>query len=636
MDFVTRDALIAAMHAWVLEKTKPLGEILVAQGALRPERRALLEPLVNEHVRQHGDDPAQSLAAVGAATTTREALKSVGDDDLQFSLGHLSTAPTDPDRTSTYVGAPTSTGGRFRILRFEAAGGLGEVFLARDEELHREVALKQIKNEHVHSQDQRSRFVVEAEITGGLEHPGIVPVYGLGHYDDGRPYYAMRFIRGQSLKDAIKKFHQAEGPGRDPTARSLALRQLLRRFLDVCNAIQYAHDRGVLHRDLKPGNVMLGPYGETLVVDWGLAKVVGRPDPTLPEETLQPASGSDVAATMAGVAIGTLVYMSPEQARGDLDRLGPASDVYSLGATLYHLLTGQAPFQGADRAALKMQVIAGKFPPPRRVHSSVPTGLDAICRKAMALRPEDRYATVRELANDLEKWLADEPVPGESLATQVRRWFRKNPTVASWLFAMIFVDMHLAILRMASGMQDAGRSLYEDYFGTIFYLGILFQFWLISCFIFSIIDISVIWAGSGGSFRRIYRRVAWRSFRWTVKRYFILSTLIFIICLLSYVIFQLGLSKSTPNYPPGVQRPKQHATPPAFISPPGVQGPRQPSTPPAFIQTSTLAYYVKQGNAYAAKGESAKAVEAYQKAIDGYAKLVAAQPGARIRGRAGQ
>ena len=291
------------------------------------------------------------------------------------------------------VGAPTSSGGRFRILRFEAAGGLGEVYVAHDEELHREVALKQIKDEHADIQDRRSRFVVEAEITGGLEHPGIVPVYGLGHYDDGRPYYAMRFIQGESLKEAIKRFHQAEEPGRDPAARSLELRQLLRRFLDVCNAIQYAHDRGVLHRDLKPGNVMLGPYGETLVVDWGLAKVVGRPDPTLPEETLQPASGSDVAATVAGVAIGTPAYMSPEQARGDLDRLGPASDVYSLGATLYHLLTGQAPFQSTDRTALQAQVIAGEFPPPRQVHAGVPAGMDAICRKAMAREPQDRYAT---------------------------------------------------------------------------------------------------------------------------------------------------------------------------------------------------------------------------------------------------
>src|SRR5262245_6284111 len=172
MDFVTRDALIAAMNAWVLEKSKSLGEILVAQGALDPGDRALVEPMIARHIQVHGDDPAQSLAAVESAALLREALRSIADADLQFSLGHLGTASSDPDRTSTYVGAPTSSGGRFRILRFEAAGGLGEVYVARDEELHREVALKQIKDEHAHSQDRRSRFVVEAEITGGLEHPG--------------------------------------------------------------------------------------------------------------------------------------------------------------------------------------------------------------------------------------------------------------------------------------------------------------------------------------------------------------------------------------------------------------------------------------------------------------------------------
>jgi serine/threonine protein kinase len=162
------------------------------------------------------------------------------------------------------------------VLRPHARGGLGEVFVARDQELHREVALKEIQARHDDPRS-RSRFLLEAEVTGGLEHPGVVPVYGLGAYPDGRPFYAMRLIKGDSLKEAIGRFHQADVPGRDPGERRLALRGLLRRFVDVCNAVAYAHSRGVLHRDLKPSNVMLGPYGETLVVDWGLAKVVGRP-----------------------------------------------------------------------------------------------------------------------------------------------------------------------------------------------------------------------------------------------------------------------------------------------------------------------------------------------------------------------
>ncbi len=161
-------------------------------------------------------------------------------------------------------------------------------------------------------------------MTGGLEHPGIVPVYGLGTYGDGRPYYAMRFIRGDSLKEAIDQFHADAALQTEPGRRSLELRKLLRRFTDVCNAIDYAHSRGVLHRDIKPGNIIVGKHGETLVVDWGLAKPVGRVEPRSGsgERTLVPSSASGSADTLPGSALGTPAYMSPEQAEGDLEHLG--------------------------------------------------------------------------------------------------------------------------------------------------------------------------------------------------------------------------------------------------------------------------------------------------------------------------
>src|SRR5262249_40114765 len=158
----------------------------------------------------------------------------------------------DADRTASYaVGTATSDGQRFRVLRPHAKGGLGAVFVALDAELHREVALKQILDGHADDLTSRSRFLLAAEITGGLEHPGIVPVYGLGTYADGRPYYAMRFIKGDSLKEAADRFLADESLKGDPGRRSLELRKLLRRFIDVCNAIEYAHSRGVLHRDIK-------------------------------------------------------------------------------------------------------------------------------------------------------------------------------------------------------------------------------------------------------------------------------------------------------------------------------------------------------------------------------------------------
>jgi hypothetical protein len=207
MDFISRDALIAAMHAWVLDKRKPLGQVLLEQSALRPDAHALLEALVQKHLEMHGGDAEKSLAAVSSVGSVREELKQIADPDLQASLVHFSTMPGDGDdpyaTQATTIGVPTSTGLRFRVLRPHARGALGQVFVARDEELHREVALKEIQSRYADDPVSRSRFLLEAEITGGLEHPGIVPVYGLGTYADGRPFYAMRFIKGDKRGDVL-------------------------------------------------------------------------------------------------------------------------------------------------------------------------------------------------------------------------------------------------------------------------------------------------------------------------------------------------------------------------------------------------------------------------------------------------
>jgi serine/threonine-protein kinase len=304
----------------------------------------------------------------------------------------------------------------------------------------------------------------------------------------------MRFVKGESLESAIDRFHRGEPA--DPADRNLTFRQLLRRFTDVCNTIAYAHSRGVLHRDLKPANVMLGPYGETLLVDWGLAKSLGHRDARSAaahdEGTLVLRStstmfldltemmkhadevplASESHGTKAGTVLGTPAFMSPEQAAAQLDKVGPASDIYSLGAILYTLLAGRPPFQGSLADVLD-DVEAGQFPRPRVFQPRVHPALEAICLKAMSLSPEERYPTGRELAHDVERWLADEPVSAyrEPATATLRRWARKHQrlvlrSTAVLLAGVIGLSVALAIVinlnrRLASENQRLQRAAQE-------------------------------------------------------------------------------------------------------------------------------------------------------------------------------
>lgn len=321
---------------------------------------------------------------------------------------------------------PVSANSHYTDLKFLARGGLGEVFVARELELNREVVLKFIQRRHLADPESGTRFNMEVEVTSHLEHPGVVPVHGFGQTADGRPFYAMRYIRGQTLQQAIDEYHrQINLPA---SQRRLGLHRLLRHFCAACNTVAYAHNRGIVHCDIKPDNIMLGKFGETLVVDWGLALSVARDARARAsgEPTLRPRSGSDLESSGSGA--GTPPYMSPEQTPGSGMPIGPPSDVYSLGATLYRLLTGRMAFQGETPREIWEKVSRGQFPQPRELSPEVPPALEAICLKAMSLRPQDRYATALDLAADVEAWLADEPVSAydEPRAEQLARWARRH------------------------------------------------------------------------------------------------------------------------------------------------------------------------------------------------------------------
>lgn len=344
--------------------------------------------------------------------------------------------PSERVENSTIV-TPAAGGrrlGRYVSRSFHARGGMGEVWLFHDGTIGREVALKMLRRD---AGGARERFLAEAQITGQLEHPGIVPVHDFGIDDSGQPFYVMKFVRGRTLKQAIADYHAPASQLGE--ARQVQFVRLLQVIVDLCHAVAYAHSRGVVHRDIKPDNVMLGPYGETLLLDWGIAKLLCSPENSEPGSSASGASGQSDSGwvhasggassqTGEGTVMGTPSYMAPEMAEGRSERTDQRTDVYLLGSTLYEILSGKQPRQGSSRD--EMVELARSCPPPpaRKVFPGCSRPLEAVTSKAMSLRKEDRYPDAMALAADIERYLAGEPVSAcpESVWRRSWRWCRRH------------------------------------------------------------------------------------------------------------------------------------------------------------------------------------------------------------------
>jgi PAS domain S-box-containing protein len=296
---------------------------------------------------------------------------------------------------------------RYRISRVLGEGGMGTVTEAHDEHLDREVAIKALRPEKRRNVRTAARFQREARLTGQLQHPGIVPVYELTSPESPEPFYTMRLVRGRTLTEIIAAYHEKRLKGQ---AEPLEFVGLLNNFVAVCNTIAYAHSRGILHRDLKGDNIVVGDFGEAIVLDWGLAKRIGRTDETSATDASAEVidAMADPGLTQSGEVMGTPAYMAPEQAMGLLDQIDQRTDIYGLGAMLYEILTGRPPHVGQTTLEVLKLAQRSEILLPSELVPDVPPALEAVCMKALAREAAERYGTASELALEVNRWQDDQ------------------------------------------------------------------------------------------------------------------------------------------------------------------------------------------------------------------------------------
>ena len=399
-DFLDADQFIKVCTLWTTRKQTPLADLVIELGWITATERADVERLLERKLKRYGGDPRAGLAAVG--DDLKRSLAALQDDDIHRTLCDLP-GPDAPTTLATVDEPIPRPQERYTLTRLHARGGIGQVWVARDAAFARNVALKELRPERATLPTHRARFLQEARITGQLEHPGIVPVYELAvRAADQQPFYTMRFVKGRTLSETARAWHQTRVRGQ---AGLLDLVPLLNAFITVCNTVAYAHSRRVIHRDLKGENVVLGDFGEVVVLDWGLAKLVDQKDAAdVTAIEVDHAGPIDIGLTVQGQAMGTPGYMAPEQASGRVDIIDRRTDIYGLGAILYEVLTGHPPFAGPDTREVLRKVREEQPQLPREQWPDVPPALESICMRALAKRPNDRFGSANELATAVQSW----------------------------------------------------------------------------------------------------------------------------------------------------------------------------------------------------------------------------------------